>query len=218
MTTDNTSSGADAVRAAANTTADQLVKTPAPAAPSAKKLELTEEELAARIAAASEAALKAEREAAAKKAAKEKDEAERKKAEEAGEFKKLADDERTRREEAERARDAALLDSKRAAVEKQIAAHVREHHKDHAGVNVEKWILPHVPFDLTTTDDTLGKRIKEAVADYVKDHQPASPLSGAPSGSVRGKLPAGTAAPAARDTNGEGNGAPVMLQGPTRRF
>lgn len=142
-----------------------------------KKIELTEDELTQRIAAATEAALNKERETAAQKAQREKEEAEREKAEKDGEYQKLAEADRKRAEAAERDRDEARLTAKRADVNIQLRDYLAEKHAEYVGV--AKYIMPLVEFDLKTDAKELEKRISAAADQYVKDN-PRKPAGGSP--------------------------------------
>jgi hypothetical protein len=143
-----------------------------------KKIELTEDELAARIKSETEAALNKERTAAADKAKKEKEEADRKKAEEQGEFKTLADKAEEKRLEAERERDAAKLETRKLAVKDQLRDYLAEKHPQYA--SSARWIMPAIEFDLATDDKDIAKRIAAAADEYVKDNPRQAGPGGAP--------------------------------------
>lgn len=173
-----------------------------------KKIELTEEELTQRIAAATTEALNKERDAAAKKAQAEKEEAERVKAEKDGEFKTLAEKDRQARERAEQERDAARLDAKRLSVKDKLRGLLAEKHKDY--LTAADWIMPAIDFDLKTEEAEVEKRIGKAVEKYVADN---------PRGSTTGTPGAGRtlkAQPNERPANDEKNGKPPALSSTAR--
>jgi hypothetical protein len=138
------------------------VADPKPAEP--EKLTLTREELKAQI----DSALKAERDKTAKEREKDKDEAERKKAEEAGEFQKLAEKERAKREEAEASAAALRVDLKRAEVRESVRDYLATNHAAYLGT--EKYIIPLIAFDGDTKPEDVAKSVKAAAEQYVKDN------------------------------------------------
>jgi hypothetical protein len=150
-----------------------------------RKIEMTEEELDARLKSHAEMLLTKERDAAAKKAQADKDEAERIKAEKDGEFKTLAEKDRQAREKAEQERDAAKLDTRRLAVKDQLRDYLAEKHPAHA--TAAKWIMPAIDFDLKTEDAEIGKRIAKAADEYVKDNPRQTGGGGAPGSIGRGQ-------------------------------
>lgn len=161
---DKAKGGADAKADADN---GDKTKADAPA-----KIELTEDELQARI----NAALTKEREKRAKDDAKAKEDADRKKAEQDGEFQKLAADAQAKREAAERERDAARLDKRKLEVKDRLRDYLAEKHPAYA--TAAKWVMPAVEFDLTTDDKDIDKRIAAAADAYVKDNPRASGTGG----------------------------------------
>jgi hypothetical protein len=133
--------------------------------PEPKKLELTEEELAQRVA----SALKAERDKDAEAARKKQEEADRKKAEEEGKWKELAD--------AEKAKSAELAaENRRLRITNDLRDYLATKHPEYAGV--AKYILPQIPAD--TKDADLKAAIEKAAADYVKDNPRETKGSAAP--------------------------------------
>jgi hypothetical protein len=177
-----------------------------------RKIELTEEELDARLKSHAEALLIKEREAAAKKAQAEKDEAERIKAEKDGEFKTLAEKDRQARERAEQERDAAKLDTRRLAVKDQLRDYLAEKHPAHA--TAAKWIMPAIDFDLKTEDAEIGKRIAKAADEYVKDNPRQTGGGGAPGSIGRGQRASEGEKPKADE---KANGAERGYSLPARR-
>lgn len=173
---DNGGAGGDTTKGAA--AADKTKDAP-------KKIELTEEELTARLEAHAEAKLVKEREAAAKKAQAEKEEAERVKAEKDGEFKTLAEKDRQARERAEQERDAARLETKRLSVKDSLRDYLAEKHG--AYVTAAKWIMPAIEFDLKTDEAEIAKRIATAADEYVKDNPRQASAGGAPGAIGKGQ-------------------------------
>lgn len=139
-----------------------------PADPPAKKIELTEEELADRQKAAVNAALERERKAAQDREAKDKEERERKEQEQQGKFKELADKEKEKRESAERERDEAKLAARKLEVKDQLREMLAKDHPEYVGVS--QYIMPLINFDLKTEQADIDKQIKNAVEQYVKDN------------------------------------------------
>ncbi len=150
-----------------------------------KKIELTEDELNAKITAAAEAAANRERDAAAKKAKAEKDAEEEKRAKEQGEFKTLAEKADEKRQAAERERDAARLDKRRLEVKDRLRDYLAEKHP--AYVAVAKYITPLIEFDLTTDEKDIDKRISAAADSYVKDNPRQTGAGGAPGAIGKGQ-------------------------------
>jgi hypothetical protein len=128
---------------------------PAPTKPDdkgPKKIELTEDELNAKV----EAALTAERQKADAAAKRKADEDKRKADEEQGKWKELADTEKTRN--AELAAENRTLKTRIA-----LGDHLAAKHPDY--VARAKYILPLIPAD--TADDGLAKAVEDAAAEFV---------------------------------------------------
>lgn len=123
--------------------------------PEPEKISLTAEELSAKI----NSALADAQKKADDKAAKDKADAERKAAEEQGEFKKIADAEKTRA-------DAAEAKVKASERREALRDYLTEKHPDYA--SVAKYILPLIPADVE--GEALTKSIAQIASDYVKDN------------------------------------------------
>jgi hypothetical protein len=181
---------------------------PADKKPEPKKIELTEEELAKRVA-----------DALATERKKTDDERERAKAEAAaedarkkGEFEKLYQGEAGRVKELEGQAKTLKLDLRKKDAALLLQRHLAANHKDYVENDVD--ILPHVQFDADTTDDDLAKRIKDAAKAFVDRTPKASALSGVPAGAARGKLGPGTDIP----KNPPDDKRATRPIGPTGRF
>lgn len=165
------------------------------------KLTLTQAELDQRIAAATEAAAKAERDRAVADRQREKEEAERKKAEEQGEYQKVAQQEEAKRKEAE-ARAAA-------AERRALLADVNVQLRDHlAATDALKPFLGNAPDIMLHVEKKLGDDAKpddiaklidaEAKSFAARTTAGKGAAGGAPAGGQRGKLPAGQHSPETR--------------------
>lgn len=154
-----------------------------------KKLELSEDELQAKI----NAALDAERKKADDKAKKEREEAERKKAEEQGEFKTLLE------RETEKSTTLAA-ENRTLKVKLALGEHLAAKHPDYVGS--AKYILPLVPAD--TKEEDLAKAVETAAVEFVKDNpRQGKPSTGAPPAPpATGNRTATTVQPKPAATNG----------------
>jgi hypothetical protein len=145
----------------------------------AKKIELTEDELTARISAATEAAVKKAKDDAAADAKKKADADAAKLAKEQGDFKKLYDGEVELKKVAERERDEARAAARAKDIEIALGRYLAKNHKDY--VDAAEWIRPHVKVEADADEATVEKAIKDTVDQYVKANPrtPAPPKPGA---------------------------------------
>jgi|ERR1051325_754359 hypothetical protein len=167
----------------------------------ATKLELTPEELEAKISAAAAAAVKAAEDKHKADAEKAKTDAEKEAARKQGEFKKLYDDEVELRK-----RDVGERDEKirQLEIEKRVSRYIGEHHKEYAGAVDD--IMPRVKIAPDAKETDIDKAIKAAVDDFVSNWKPAgSTGQGAPGKTSHGKLPAGSPAPVRDRGNDDGD-------------
>jgi hypothetical protein len=148
---------------------------PAPATPPAKdpkKIELTDDELQAKI----DAAVKSQQDKADAAAKKKQDEADRKAAEEQGKWKELSETEQKRN--AELAAENRTLKTRIA-----LGDHLAAKHPEY--VARAKYILPLIPGDVA--DDGLAKAVEDAAAEFVKDNPiQAKGAAGAPAAAREG--------------------------------
>lgn len=181
-------------------------KEPEPKQP--EKVELTADELERKIAEArAQVKSEFEQQQANEKKAREEEDARKK-----GEFEKLYQAETGRVKELEGELTAERIASKKERVALRLNRHLAANHKDYVENDVD--ILPHVAFDADTKDEEIDKRIKAATDAFVKRTPKASGLMGAPSGSARGKLAAGTDVPESKDDRSERR----PVSGPARHF
>lgn len=145
-----------------------------------KKIELTEEELQARI----EAAVKKERDRAAAAAEEERKKREAEAARKAGEFEKLYNAEVEARKAEQQAREQAELRARRAEVYNRLASYLSEKHPEYTAA--AKYMQPLLEITADTSDDDVEKQIKTVVEQYVKDN-PRAKSVGTTSGANRGK-------------------------------
>lgn len=189
---------------------------PAPPKPSdppqPKKIELTEDELNARIFAAAEA----ERKRLADERQREKEEAERKKAEEQGEYQKIAKQEEEKRTAAEQKAAAAERRAQLAEVNIALRDHLAGDDARRAYLNNAPDIMLHVEKALAADakPEDVAKLIEKETAAFIQRTGAAQGTRGTGGpGANRGKLPAGMQLPPARNENN--NRRPV---GPAARF
>jgi hypothetical protein len=167
------------------------------------KLTLTQAELDARIKAAREE----ERRKAEEAKKKEKETAEAEEARKRGEFEKLADQEKTKREAAEQERDRLNRENRMLKIERQLAAHLESTHKDYTANAADIMLHVEKKVSAETSDDDVKKIIAEESKAFV-ERTPRKLANGAPAANPRSRIKPGTFAGAgARRTesnNGDG--------------
>lgn len=141
--------------------------------PEPKKIELTEDELEAKIADARAAEKKKHDDAATAQKKKDDDESARQK----GDVQKLYDSETAAHKETQAKLDAKELESRGKDVDLKLRDYLAEKHGDYLAA--AKWIKPAIEFDIKTEDGELDKRVAKAVEAYVKDN-PRAVQHGAP--------------------------------------
>lgn len=174
-----------------------------PAAPPAKdpkKIELTEDEIQARI----DAAVKKRDDDAAKKDADAKAKAEEEEAKKRGEFEKIAATAEEKRKAAEDKAAASERRAQLAEVKGQLHDHLADKHPDYVRNATD--IMLHVEKKLPADakPDDIAKLIEEEAKSFVERTPRASSTSGAPGGATRGKIPSGTVVPPPDDKNKNG--------------
>lgn len=160
-----------------------------------KKIELTAEELDAKI----QAAVADRDKAHEKKLADDKAKADEEAARKRGEFEGIAKTEQTKRE-------AAEFELKKRDVKDAVAEYLRANHKEYAASGVEKYIMPQVEFDAKTPQDDIAKRVKSAADQYVKDNPRAVGKGPTPPPGRSGGAP-GTSEKKQTPENLRGNGS-----------
>jgi hypothetical protein len=110
--------------------------------------------------------------------------------------------------------DRLKLDAKGKDVDLRLLNHLAAKHPDYA--TSAKWIRSAVTFDASTTDETLDKRIADAVAEYVKDNPRAPQGGGGAPPAHPGRKPAGAKNDTDRDPTRLPNGNRILS--PAMRF